>query len=106
LKGNFNQSTSVDFNIPFDTLLQILLIVITAVVGWMIPSIISSISNIRQRPSLINYVTQINNRKNKETLEELKKTIIDSYSRGKLNQSNFDLLNNRIGELFSEYNSK
>jgi hypothetical protein len=96
----------VDFNIPFDTLLQMLLIVITAVVGWMIPSIISSISNIRQRPSLINYVTQINNRKNKETLEELKKTIIDSYSRGKLNQSNFDLLNNRIGELFSEYNSK
>jgi hypothetical protein len=82
------------------------LIVITAVVGWMIPSIISWINNRQQRPTLINYVIQINNSKNKESLDILKRTIIDSYSMGKLSQSNFELLNNRIGELLSEYNSK
>ena len=103
LKANFSESTSVDFNIPFDTLVEIILIVITAIVGWLIPSIISFINNLRQRPLLINYVKLMNKATNKSALAQLRKEIIDIYAKGKLSESNFNLLNDRLGELIENY---
>ncbi len=91
----------VEFTIPTQTLIQILLIIITAVIGWLIPSIVAWINKHRHKNDIINYMNEINNANNKDRLEELKREISNRYAEGILNSSNYEILKNRISDLVS-----
>lgn len=100
LTANFERSTVVDLNIPFDTLLQILLIVVTAVIGWSIPGIAAFLSKLRQKNIVIDYMNSINTASQGDDLEMLRKQISGEYARGKINSTNYDILNNRVKERY------
>jgi YVTN family beta-propeller protein len=98
LNGNFAESQSVDLNIPFDTLVQILLIIVAAVATWSIPGIVGYMSKLRQKGTMVSYMNSINGAKRKGVLEELLKEISDEHARGKLSLTNYETLNKRIKE--------
>jgi YVTN family beta-propeller protein len=98
---------SFNFSIPPSTLFQIFIIVITAIVGTLIPRIIDWINNVRQKKILITYMTSINSAyNNMQRLEELKKDISKIYAEGKINSSNYGILNDRILEYIESYEKK
>jgi len=106
LTANFEESSSVNLNIPFDTLLQILLIVLTAVIGWLIPGIVGFISKLRQKSKIITYMESINNSNKENVLEALRKQISSDYAKGKIDSRNYDILNERIKEVQEELHER
>jgi hypothetical protein len=98
LTANFEPSPSVDLNIPFDTLIQILLIIITAIVGWLIPGIVAFLNKLRQKKKVITYMDSVNYAKKEDILEALRREISVDYAKGKLDSTNYEILNNRVEE--------
>jgi YVTN family beta-propeller protein len=96
--AKFTESNpSVDFIIPTETLIQIIIIVITAIVGWSIPTIVGLINKKLQKKSLVNYSTAINtSHNNPEELERLKKDLSKEYAEGKMSLDNYNLLDDLV----------
>jgi hypothetical protein len=92
--------TDLNFTIPTQTLFQILIIIITAVVGVLIPRIADWINKLRQKKYLVKYANLINqSTKDSSKLQSLQKEIVEIYARGKISQSNYEVLTKRINEL-------
>jgi YVTN family beta-propeller protein len=96
----------IQFTIPTETLIQILLIIVTAIVGWLIPSIVGWINKARQKNSIVTFMENINNADNIHSLEELRKKVSEQYAKGKISESNYDILNNRISYYIESHNKK
>lgn len=97
ITANFKEvPVTINFKIPFDTLLQILLIIITAIIGWLIPSIINTINNFRYRKIRKQYLQNINDANNQAELKSVFDTILTAFHQGNLNSLTYDYLNEII----------
>jgi YVTN family beta-propeller protein len=97
------QFAPINFTIPPRTLFEIFLAVFTAVVGILIPSIAGFINKHIQKRDLIEYMNKINSAyNNKQHLQELSKDISKKYAEGKLNLSNYEILDKKISNYLEE----
>lgn len=104
ITANFKKEpVAIDFKIPFDTMLQILLIVITAIIGWLIPTIINEINNLRFRTKRNHYLQMINDAQNPETIKEIYRDILSDLAHNNLNSSNYKYLNEIIKEKLERF---
>ena len=101
ITANFREEPiAIDFKIPPDTLFQILLIVITAIIGtiigWLIPGIINSLKRFSDRQKRKEYLLRISNATNKTQLKQVYDDILADFANGELNSLNYEYLNEII----------
>ncbi len=99
LTANFESRPSVDLIIPFETWVQIVLIIITAIVEWLIPGIVGFLNKLRQKNKVIAYMQSINEVQAESSIELLREKISTDYAKGTLDSTNYDILNKRIDEM-------
>jgi len=95
------------FTIPTDTLISIFFIVITAIVGWFIPSIARWINAKRQGKYVGKFMTAIIEAYNlsphdksalNTRLQEIKNDIARTYAKGKISETHYKILNDKLLE--------
>jgi hypothetical protein len=99
ITANFKEEpVAIDFKIPFDTMLQIFLIVIAAIIGWLIPSIFNGINNLRFRTKRNQYLEMINNARDTDALKGVYRAMLNDFAQNNLNSLNYKYLNDIIKE--------
>ena len=111
LTANFLNPIQV--TIPTEALLGIIL---SPFVGWLIPYIAQWKKDNKQSNLMNKFITNIyviQSKSSKQTkdeylksLSDLKEEITDAYSKGKINQSHYDVLSNKISENYEEIYSR
>jgi YVTN family beta-propeller protein len=110
LTANFGRQAS--FNIPTEYFVSLYALTATVFTGWFVPNIARWINAVRQRNKLTNYIKEIdyaNNEPNQnnnigklEKLDKIKDSITNSYAKGKLTDSYYQILNNKISFLYEK----
>jgi hypothetical protein len=89
-------------------------IVMTAVIGWFVPSIARWFNRNRQRGYLSRYMAAIDSvhdtsHQSKEEylkrLDGIRKTVQESFTKGKISESQYEILNNKITDYVDEITS-
>ena len=96
--------------LPPEYLIPLYGIIISTIVGWSIPSIISWAKSKRDVSKLDFYHKEIDRLDDDGKLDEndigaldrLRKKIVDAYSEGKLNEKHYESLRGEISELYEE----
>jgi hypothetical protein len=100
-------SNPVQLSIPMDELASLYGIVVAAIIGWFVPSIAGWFNAKRQRSYLGRNMTAIDDvfrTSNQDKgdylkrLEEIRKNIEQSFTKGKISESQYEILNNKISD--------
>ena len=89
-------------------------VMIPAIIGWLIPSILESVNNYRQRRVMKGYISQIMSYENKirqgnevkQNISELEKIRLDIMSKlaeGKISESQYEILDGKISEYLENF---
>jgi YVTN family beta-propeller protein len=90
--------------------LVLISILVPAVVAWSIPAIVGYFNSLKQRKalrSIMEKIMQINNdireeKQRRSALEDIKSDIIKKLTQGKISETQYDIINNKISEHISE----
>jgi YVTN family beta-propeller protein len=88
-------------------------IMVPAIAGWSIPAIAGYVNSVRQRKVLrtvMGQIMEINNRiheqkQRRRALEDIQVEIVKKLTEGKISETQYDILNNKISESISEIES-
>jgi hypothetical protein len=102
---------TIQYTIAPQTLAALAGLVVTPVVGWLVPRVLDTLAARRKIRNLSVYVNEINSlhdthHQNKDTylenLERLMRKIEDNYAQGNINESQFGILKDKISEYRKE----
>lgn len=110
LTANFIQAPP-PVQISPEALVGLYSIVVTAIIGWFVPGIASWINSKRQGKYLDEYMTYIfeaydklrdNKDKYLQRLETIKRQVAEKFAKGKLSESQYEILNDKISDYENE----